>query len=701
MSNVTFHSADGIGRICISHPPLNLFSHSLMTGLSAALAQFEADASLPLLLIYCEGPSFVAGADIAEFNNPAFSAEAINALLNRIEAQTRPVVVALHGTVLGAGMELALACHYRVAQRGSKLGLPEVKLGILPGAGGTQRLPRLVGAALALDMMLSGRPVPAQEALASGIVDAVEEGDPLAFGLAFGRQLLASGGQPRRLSAQPAPPGEHSQAIASALEAARKSPQYPAKEAIVLCVQQALTADFASGARAEAEAFNRLLPSAQSRALRHLFFAQRRSRQIPGLERQVPASKVEQVGILGAGTMGSGIAMCFLNAGIRTVLVDAAAAGLERGLQLIRSTYEAQVAKGRMGAEQASARLALLTTSLDDQALAPCDLVIEAVFEDMALKLQVCRRLGEVCKPGAIIASNTSTLDVDALAQATGRPADVVGMHFFSPANIMRLLEVVRGAQTAPQVLKTVIDLAGKIGKTPVVSGVCFGFIGNRMAEVYLREAEFLLMEGASPAQIDEAVQALGLAMGPCRMLDMAGLDVGAKTVIECDKAGGLPPDASYRAVVRKMFELGRFGQKTSLGYYRYEGRQALPDPEAGRIAAELAQAHGIAQRSDIAAQEIVERLLYSMVNEGCKILDEGIAYRASDIDVVWAAGYGFPDFRGGPMFMAEQIGLAQIVERLEHQATTRGNRYGYWTVSPLLQRLAAQRQGFDSLQAA
>jgi 3-hydroxyacyl-CoA dehydrogenase len=423
----------------------------------------------------------------------------------------------------------------------------------------------------------------------------------------------------------------------------------------------------------------------------HLAATEREAARIPGLANGVQLRPIRKVGIVGAGTMGGGIAMSFANAGIPVVLVDTTQSALERGLGIVRANYQASAAKGRLTVEQVGQRMGLLAGSVDDAALADCDLVIEAVFEDMDLKREVCTRLGQVCRPGAILATNTSTLDVDALAAATGRAPDVAGMHFFSPAHVMRLLEVVRGRETAPEVLATVMQLARRIGKVAVVSGVCYGFIGNRMAEVYMREAEFLLMEGASPAQIDGAVESLGMAMGPCRMLDMAGIDVGARTVIEYGKAGGLPPDDSYRAVVRRMFELGRFGQKTGSGYYRYEGRTALPDPQTTAIAREMADAHGIAQRDDIGTPEIVERLLYPLINEGARILEEGIAYRAGDIDVVWTAGYGYPADRGGPMFTADAIGLPEIVARLAHYARTRGDRYGYWTVSPLLASLAAE----------
>ncbi|MGJ7544748.1 3-hydroxyacyl-CoA dehydrogenase NAD-binding domain-containing protein [Variovorax sp. LT1R16] len=677
--------------LTISNPPVNALSPAVVAGLAAAVAAFEADRSYKALLLHSSGRTFVAGGDIHSFDDPNFSATLFNGTLARIEALDRPVAAALHGTVLGGGLELALACHWRVALPTTKVGLPEVKLGILPGSLGTQRLPRLAGVKLALDLIASGRSIGAEAARAAGIVDEVREGAPLAVGLAFVQQLLAKGAGPRRTSERAVPDeGLPADFFDQALqEAAKRKPFHPSARNIVLAVQAAATLPFAEGEAAEARLFEELRVSRESQAMRHLFFAERQAAKIPGLARGVALRPVRTVGILGAGTMGGGIAMNFANAGIPTVLVEATQAALDRGLGLIRGNYEASAAKGRLTSAQVAQRMALLRGTLDDAALGDCDLVIEAVFENMDLKKQVCARLGQVCRPGAIIATNTSTLDVDVLAAATGRPADVVGMHFFSPANVMRLLEVVRGEKTAPEVLATVMQLARTIGKVAVVSGICYGFIGNRMAEVYMREAEFLMMEGASPSGIDGAVEALGMAMGPCRMLDMAGIDVGAKTVIEYGKAGGLPPDDSYRAVVRRMFELGRFGQKTGAGYYRYDGRKPVEDPETARIAAEMAAAHGIARRTDIGAEEIVERLFYPLVNEGAKILEEGIAYRPGDIDIVWTAGYGFPDHQGGPLWMADRIGLAAIVDRLAHHGRTRGNAFGYWTVSPLLASLA------------
>ena len=689
-SPITFSRDGRIGLVEIHNPPVNALSIPVVDGLASALEQFEATPDLDALVLYGRGRTWVAGADITALEQPGFPTARFNTFLARLEAQARPVVVALHGTVLGGGLELAMACHHRVAQPQTRLGLPEVKIGIIPGSLGTQRLPRLAGAELALELISSGRMIGAAQAASAGLVDAIAEGEPRAIGLAAARAVLAVADRLRRASPLTAAPAS-AEALDRAEAAAAKKPGWPQLAAAVRCVRAAQELPFAQGAAVEAAEFEQLVPSPSARALRHLFFAEREAMKIPGLPRDTALRPVRKVGIVGAGTMGGGIAMNFANAGIPTVVVEVSDEALQRGLGLGRRNYEASAAKGRLTREQVDQRMALLQGALDYAALGDCDLVIEAVFEDLALKTEVCARLGAAVKPGAIIATNTSTLDVDALARATGRPADVVGMHFFSPANVMRLLEVVRGAATAPDVLATVMKLASTIGKVPVVSGVCYGFIGNRMAEVYMREAEFLILEGAEPAQVDAAVEALGMAMGPCRMLDMAGVDVGARTVIEYGKAGGLPPDPSYRALVRKLFELGRFGQKTGAGYYRYEGRSPLPDPQVTAIAAALAAEHGIARRERIGPEEIVERLMYPLINEGLKILDEGIAYRPGDIDVVWVAGYGFPDHRGGPMWMAGEIGLDVIAGRLAHYAAQRGNPYGYWTPA---RRLAAAIAG-------
>lgn len=686
---ITFDREGRIGLILINNPPVNAMSEPVVTGLTAALDRFEAAGDLDALVLYCAGRTWMAGADIATFEDPGFSAKPFNAVLARLESLDRPVVAALHGTILGGGLELAMACHHRVAQPSSRFGLPEVKIGIIPGSLGTQRLPRLVGAELALDMITSGRMIGAAQAHQAGLVDALAEGDPRAIGLSAAQALLGLGAPPRRTSEQtvrPAPP----EVLEKADAAAARKPGWPQLAAAVRCVRAAQTLPFAQGEAFEAAEFEPLVSLSSSKALRHLFFAEREAAKIPGLPRDTALRPIRKVGIVGAGTMGGGIAMNFANAGIPTVVVEVSDEALQRGLDLVRRNYEASAKKGRLTAEQVTQRMGLLQGALEYAALADCDLVIEAVFENLSLKQEVCAKLGAVAKAEAIIATNTSTLDVDVLARATGRPADVVGMHFFSPANVMRLLEVVRGAATAPDVLATVLKLAAAIGKVPVVSGVCYGFIGNRMAEVYMREAEFLIMEGAEPAQVDAAVESLGMAMGPCRMLDMAGVDVGAKTVIEYGKAGGLPSDPSYRALVQKLFAMGRFGQKTGSGYYRYDGRSPVPDPEVTSIAQGLAMQYGIARRAVISQDEIAERLLYPLINEGLKILEEGIAYRPGDIDVVWVAGYGFPDFRGGPMWMADSIGLGVIAERLAHYASACGDAYGYWKPAKLLTDLVA-----------
>jgi 3-hydroxyacyl-CoA dehydrogenase len=686
----------GLGVIVINHPPVNAIAADVVTQLGLALDAWEARTDLAALIVACDGRTFVAGGDITGFDKPGFSAAPFNSILARIEAQVRPVVAAVHGSVLGGGFELALACHARVAADDTQFGFPEVKLGLLPGSLGTQRLPRLVGPELALDLISSGRTLDSAVALSAGIVDRVAP-DALAAAISLAQELTRTGSLRRLSEVCLAPDDKLSlQLEAAAAEARDRQPSYPAAVAIVRAVQASFL-PFAEGEAIEASLFEALRTSPQSQSLRHLFFAHRRTWKIPDLSRDIRHREVRSVGVLGAGTMGRGIAMTFLNAGLPTRLVDSNQAALDTAVSTIRSLYEASAAKGKISAGDVAACMALLRVETGDAVLANCDLVVEAVYEDFALKRGVCARLGELCKAGAIIATNTSTLDVDLLAAATGRPRDVVGMHFFSPAHVMKLLEVVRGRETAQDVLATVMALALRIGKTAVVSGVCHGFIGNRMAEVYMREAEFLLMEGASPAQVDAAVEALGMAMGPCRMLDMAGVDVGARTVIENAKSGGLPSDASYRALVRALYERGRYGQKTGAGYYRYEGRVALPDPETERISMDLAARHSIARRPAIDDREIVERLLYPMINEGAKILEAGIACRGSDIDVVWTAGYGFPEYRGGPLFMADSIGLHEVVQRLRHYATTRGNPHGYWTISSLLDKLSAEGRRISS----
>ena len=696
---VRFDSERGIGVITIDSPRVNAVSAAVITGLEQALDAFEADRSLRALVVCCEGKTFVAGGDIKAFESPNFSAQPYNRLLDRIERQSRLVVAALHGHVLGAGLELALACHARVALAGTSLGFPEINLGLLPGSLGTQRLPRLVPVNVALEMMLTGVPIPADQANALELVDAVVLGENArTAGITFAEEASAKGLQRKVTREQPVRlgglgPDFFDKAL---LKTASKKSTNPAAAAIVESVKSGALDSYAAGEAIEARLFMACLHSPQSQAMRHLFFAEREAAQVPGVPKDQTLREIRSVGVIGAGTMGGGIAMNFVNVGLPTVILEAQQAVLDRGLAQVRRNYESSVAKGRLSQETMDKRMELLRGTLDYQALSDCDLVIEAVFEDMALKKGIMARLGQACKAGAVLATNTSTLDVDEIALASGRPEDVIGTHFFSPANVMRLLEVVRGERTSPQVLLSVMRLARRIGKTPVVSGVCYGFIGNRMAEQYMRENEFLLMEGASPARIDQAIESVdrvGMAMGPCRMLDMAGIDVGAKTLIELGKTGGLPPDPSYRAVCLALHEEGRAGQKTGSGYYRYEGRNPVTEPLTEASCRKLAEKFGIRRRTEIPAEEIVERLVLPLINEAAKILEEGIAMRPGDIDVVWVAGYGFPGFQGGPVWMADRWGIAHVVARLEHYARVRGNEFGYWTPAPLLKQLASTGQ--------
>lgn len=680
---------DGIAILRLDNPPVNALSPALIGAIAAAFEEFEARPDLKALVVECAGPTFVAGGDIASFDDPSFSAATLNALLGRIEASERPVVAALHGTVLGGGVEVAIACHHRIAAPDTRLGMPEITLGLLPGSLGTQRLPRLVGIAAAAELIVSGKPVPASRAQEMGLVDGIDP-DPQAAA-----RRLAGTARPRRASALPVPDIGKAAGVLASLDAqAAAKPYLPALAGIAASLRAAVELPFDEGEKVEARVFADLVPSPTSRALRHIFFAERAARRIPGLPAGTGKRKVARIGVVGIGTMGAGISMTFANAGYPVTMVETTPEGLARGQGIIARTYRSAVGRGRMSEEEAARREALLTGTTDLSALADVDLVVEAVFEDMALKLDVAKRLGAICAPDAIIATNTSTLDVDRIAAASGRPGDVLGTHFFSPAHVMRLLEVVRGAQTAPDVLNTVMDVARRIGKTAVVSGVCYGFIGNRMAEVYGRENEAMQLEGLSPSRIDavaEDPQWIGLAMGPSRMLDMAGVDVGARTVIEWIATGEGPQEPGYRAMCRGLYEAGRHGQKTGEGFYRYEGRTPLPSDAREALARDLARAHGIARRDTVTDREIFERLLYPMVNEAAAILAEGIAYRPGDIDVVWTAGYGFPAWRGGPVFMADEIGLPRIVDRLDHYASVFGNAHGHWTVTPLLRELADQ----------
>jgi 3-hydroxyacyl-CoA dehydrogenase len=686
---VTLTAHEAIAVIEIDNPPVNTIDAAVTAGLNEALTQFEADRSLQGLIIKGAARTFVAGGDLAEFEQPGFSAAPFNKVLSRIEALDRPAIAVMHGTVLGGGLELALACHARIATTDTVFGMPEITLGLIPGSLGTQRLPRLIGLEAAAEMILSGKPIETDRALTLGLIEATAL-DPQQKAISYITRLGVKG--IRRLSQMSLPDCEAEEDILREIRTtAAKTPWLPSGRAASEALEAAARVPFPEGEKIEATLFAKLVKSSESRAMRHVFKAERTARQIPDLSAaSVGLRGVKKIGVLGIGTMGAGISMAFANAGYSVRMVEATLENLERGEAIIAKTYAAAVKKGRLTSDAAEACLARLTGTTEMTDLQDVDLVIEAVFEDMDLKLSVSEKLGKIVRPGCIIATNTSTLDVDKIAAASGRPADVIGTHFFSPAHIMKLLEIVRGAETDLSVLQTLTKIAVAIGKIPVVSGVCYGFIGNRMAEVYMRENEALQLEGATPSQIDgvlEDPRHLGMAMGPNRMLDMAGVDVGARTVIEWIKSGDGPQDPAYRALCRAMYDQGLHGQKTEVGYFRYDGRNHLPSPEHEALRKKVADTHGVVQRSDISEDEILERLLYSMVNEAAFILEEGIAYRGSDIDVVWTAGYGFPKWRGGPLFMADEIGLKKIVSRIEDFAAKTGG--DVWAVSPLLKRLA------------
>ena len=679
-----------VGVIVVTNPPVNTITAAVRKGLGDALDQIQGMSGLRAVVLLCGGNTFFSGADIGEFSGPPKEAE-YRDLFARIEALPIPVVAGMHGTAMGGGLEIALACHYRVAAPGSRFGLPEVTLGIIPGAGGTQRMPRLIGAEKTLEMILSARPVDVAQAMTLGFIDAQIDGDLSAGTIEYAKRLVADGKGPRRTGEQSVDPASATEQIFAAAEAqARK--QYPNRTAAltaIKAVRGALTLPFSQGLALETELVNGAKLTDESRGAVHVFFAERETRKVPGLP-EGKAASVGKAGIIGAGTMGGGIAMCFANAGIPVVVIDATQEGLDRGLATVDRNYESMVKRGRLSADDKAKRLALITSSLDYAALRDADVIIEAVFESMPLKQEIFRKLDQVAKPGAILATNTSTLDINEIARVVSRPQDVIGMHFFSPANVMPLLEVVRTDTTSPQAIRTVMDLAKPLRKTPVLARVCYGFIGNRMMEGYAREAERMVLEGATPRAIDAALEQWGMAMGILAVFDMAGIDVGVN--VHKANAHQFPPDPAYYQADFALFEAGRLGQKNGKGYYRYEkgDRTRHDDPEAIAIIAERARQLGIPQRQHT-TQEIVERCVYPLLNEGLRILEEGVAQRASDIDVVWCAGYGFPRYRGGPMFYADTIGLKTLLEGMLKYREVFGPMH--WEPAPLLRKLVESGQ--------
>lgn len=658
-----------------NNPPVNALGHAVREGLVRAMDEADGDDAVKAVVIICEGNTFFAGADITEFGKP-MQMPMLPIVVDRIESCTKPVVAAIHGTAFGGGLEVALASHYRVALPSAKLGVPEVKLGLLPGAGGTQRLPRIAGVQKALEMATSGNPIGADHAYEIGLLDRLIEGDLEQHAVAYAAEVMDTRPLPKSSERDdklqearnnPANFDEFRKANA------RKFRGFEAPEANIRAIEAAVRLPYSQGVLEERRLFMELMSGTQARAQQYFFFAERKASKIEGLAEDTRPRDIRRVGVIGAGTMGGGISMNFLSAGIPVTIVEMVEEALDRGTATMRKNYEATAAKGRMTAAQVEQAMGLLRPTLDFGALADCDLIIEAVFENMDVKKDVFGRLDKIAKPGAILASNTSYLDIDEIAAATSRPQDVLGLHFFSPANVMKLLEVVRGAKTAPDVLLTAMQLAKRIRKVAVVAGVCFGFIGNRMLIPRQTEANKLLLEGATPEQIDRVHVEFGMPMGPFQMADLAGVDIGWHR------------DPNRIENIRdKLCAMGRWGQKKGAGFYDYdEKRRSAPSPVVADVIDEFRAREGVGRR-DVSDQEIVERTLYTMVNEAAKILEEGVAQRASDIDVVWVYGYGWPVYRGGPMFWADTEGLPKIVEGLRRQQQRLGREF---SLSDLLVR--------------
>jgi 3-hydroxyacyl-CoA dehydrogenase len=684
---------DFVGLIRFDNPPVNAINHAVRAGLAETITGAANNPYTRTLLILSSGDLFSAGADVNEFDDPVKepSQQAVQAM---IEAVRIPVVAAIHGLALGGGLELAMACHYRVAHTDAKLGLPEITLGIIPGAGGTQRLPRLIGARAALDMMLSGTSISSADAKAKGLVDEVVTGDLREAALAFCRRLIHSGARPRPTCNRAVPSdGFDENSIAEVLRAHSRTLKGRTTQNLVIEALKAARLPFSQGLVIQSELARRSLRTRESQALRHLFFAERNCGKVKGIPAAAPLPpEIKRIAVIGAGTMGSGIAMALANAGREVTLIDNDESALARGQETIRSTYVSSVNRSRMDQQTAEERMGRITSSMATADAGSTDLVIEAVFEDMDLKKKVLSRLDSLLPPPRLIATNTSTLSITQLGRATAHPSRVLGLHFFAPAHVTRLLEIVRGSDTSPEILGTALQIAKLLRKVPVVSGDAFGFIGNRMMlDGYFREAEQLLLEGASPMQVDTALENFGFAMGPQRVSDLGGNDVGAKARIELRKQESRPDP--YFVIADRLTQLRRLGQKTGRGFYCYEpgSRDALSDPEVSNIIEELASDRKL-KRRQISDEEIVERCVLALINVGAIVLDEGIAARAADIDVVWTSGCGFPRHLGGPMFYADTLGLGHIAPRLRHYSMKLGQ---YWRPAALIERLARDNSSF------
>ncbi len=689
---VSYELIDNIGVISVNNPPVNALAQVVREGILNAVQEAQDDASEAIVL-RCDGRTFIAGADITEFGKPPRE-PGLSTVLAAIENSNKPVIAAIHGTALGGGFEVSLACHYRCAIPSAKVGLPEVKLGLLPGAGGTQRVPRIAGVKAALDMITSGNPIAAVKANDMGLVDEIIQDEDLKAGaIQYAKDLVESGAPLKRIrditiDTATVEPGFFENARK---QLARRARGRIAQDKIVSCIEAAVSLPMDEGLQRERELFLELMTSPESAAMRHIFFAERQAAKIKDLPKDTPTRAINKVAIIGGGTMGGGIAMCFANVGIPVVMLEIDDEALQRGMKIIRKNYTITVQKGKLPEDQMEDRIGLISGTTDYAEIGDADLVIEAVFENLELKKEIFAKLDSVCKQGAILATNTSYQDVDAIAESTGRPQDVVGMHFFSPANVMRLLEVVRGDKTADDVLASAMQIGKKIGKVCALSRVCYGFIGNRMLGGYSREAQMLLLDGCTPEQVDSALENFGMAMGPLAMGDLAGLDVGYKAR---QARTDLPDDPKLYRVGTVLVEMGRHGQKTGSGFYQYdsETRKRMSDPEVEALIKSEAENLAIEQR-EISDEEILARCFYPLINEGALILEEGIAQRPSDIDVVYVFGYAFPVARGGPMYYADHVGLKNVYDKICEFRDRDGEQY--WKPAPLLQKLAEEGKTF------
>jgi len=704
MSNlVRYEVTRRVAVITVDNPPVNALSPEVWEGIDKAVARGLADPTVDATVLIGAGATFIAGADIKIFETLKTREQSLDrsakthALLRRLEDSAKPLVAAIHGNALGGGLEVAMACHFRVAAIEAKVGQPEVLLGIIPGAGGTQRLPRLCGAAMALEMCMQGRPVPAAKALAAGIIDRTFEGGLLDGAIEFAKTKAVT--REIRKTREIVRTSADLEAGRQACEKARASlvtkprgarAAYAAADAI----EASQRLDFDAGSLREREAFADCVISTESKALRHLFFAEREANKVPDVAKDTPAADIARAAVVGAGTMGGGIAMSYANAGIPVLLKEVDKEALERGVATIRRNYESAVAKGRMTDEALEGTMALITPTLTYDGFDTVDIVVEAVFENMELKKAAFAELGRVTRSDCVLASNTSTLDIDEFARASGRPGHVIGHHFFSPANVMKLLEIVRGRETSRETIATSLKVSKRLAKVGVVVGNCFGFVANRMLAYYMREAYLLLEEGASVSQIDQALTDFGMPVGPFGMQDIAGIDVGARIRQYFKSIGKTRVEGPQSVVPDRLYEMGRYGQKTGAGWYRYDApgsRARTPDPLIEQLAVEAAAARGIVRRA-ISDEEIVARIMTALVNEGARVLDEGYAVRSSDIDVIYCYGFGFPRYRGGPMFYAETLGLAAVLARVKEYRSRFGQ---YWQPAPLLERLVAGGHGF------